>query len=62
MRIVNFSFLVKQFSYENFAFSLTIFIKRDIPLLYTLFKKKKKHCDFLKLDFITYFKDLKILL
>lgn len=41
MRIVNFSFLVKQFSYENFAFSLTIFIKRDIPLLYTLFKKKK---------------------
>lgn len=61
MRIVNFSFLVKQFSYENFAFSLTIFIKRDIPLLYTLFKKKK-HCDFLKLDFITYFRDLKILL
>lgn len=41
MRIVNFSFLVKQFSYENFAFSLTIFIKRDIPLSYTLFKKKK---------------------
>lgn len=59
MRIVNFSFLVKQFSYENFAFSLTIFIKRDIPLLYTLFKKKK---NILKLDFITYFRDLKILL
>lgn len=46
MRIVNFSFLVKQFSYENFAFSLTIFIKRDIPLLYTLFKKKKNIATF----------------
>lgn len=29
MRIVNFSF-VKQFSYENFLLSLTIFIKQDI--------------------------------
>lgn len=54
-----FFFLVKQFSYENFVLSLTIFIKQNILLLkiHTLFKKKK-HCDFLNLDFITYTKIL----
>lgn len=38
-----FFFLVKQFSYENFVLSLTIFIKQNILLLkiHTLFKKKK---------------------